>query len=65
MLGDSFRYLGNIGKYDPGGIHPIGYGLFVLTPAIAVGGLKRLRRFSTLRAWARRSRCTPCRCGLG
>jgi hypothetical protein len=40
IFGDSFRYLGNIGTYDPGGIHPIGYELFVLTPTLAVGGLE-------------------------
>ena len=40
IFGDSFRYLGNIGNYDPGGIQPIGYELFVLTPTLAVGGLQ-------------------------
>ena len=40
IFGDSFRYLSNIGTYDPGGIHPIGYELFVLTPTLAVGGLE-------------------------
>ena len=24
LFGDSFRYLGNVGKYDPGGLHPSG-----------------------------------------
>jgi hypothetical protein len=40
MFGDSFRYLSNIGTFDPGGVHPIGYELFVLTPTLAVGGLE-------------------------
>jgi hypothetical protein len=40
MFGDSFRYLSNIGNYDPGGLHPIGYELFVLTPTLEVGGLE-------------------------
>ena len=40
MFGDSFRYLSNIGIFDPGGLHPIGYELFVLTPTLAVGGLE-------------------------
>ncbi len=40
MFGDSFRYLSNIGKYDPGGLHPIGYELFVLTPTLWVDGLE-------------------------
>lgn len=40
MFGDSFRYLGNIGIYNPGGLHPIGYELFILTPTLAVGGLE-------------------------
>ena len=40
IFGDSFRYLSNIGTYDPGGMHPIGYELFVLTPTLAVGGLE-------------------------
>ena len=40
MFGDSFRYLGNVGTYDPGGIQPIGYELFVLTPTLAVDGLE-------------------------
>ena len=40
MFGDSFRYLSNIGTYDPGGLHPIGYELFVLTPTLSVDGLE-------------------------
>ena len=40
MFGDSFRYLSNIGIYDPGGIQPIGYELFVLTPLLAADGLE-------------------------
>ena len=37
---DSFRYLGNLGEFDPAGLNPIGYELFVLTPLLAVGGLE-------------------------
>ncbi len=40
FFGDSFRYLGNVGTYDPAGLAPIGYELFVLTPALAVDGLE-------------------------
>jgi hypothetical protein len=40
MFGDSFRYLSNIGIFDPGGLHPIGYELFVLTPTLWVDGLE-------------------------
>ncbi len=40
MFGDSFRYLSDIGIYDPGGLQPIGYELFVLTPTLAVDGLE-------------------------
>ncbi|MGK2879365.1 MAG: hypothetical protein ACSLE6_00745 [Mycobacterium sp.] len=40
MFGDSIRYLDNVGVFDPGGLHPIGYELFVLTPTLAVGGLE-------------------------
>jgi hypothetical protein len=40
MFGDSFRYLSNIGIFDPGGLHPIGYELFILTPTLWVGGLE-------------------------
>ncbi|MGV0742506.1 hypothetical protein [Mycolicibacterium sp. XJ870] len=40
MFGDSFRYLTNVGTYDPGGLHPVGYELFVLTPTLAVDGLE-------------------------
>jgi hypothetical protein len=40
MFGDSFRYLSNVGKFDPGGIQPIGYELFVLTPTLSVDGLE-------------------------
>ena len=40
MFGDSFRYLSNIDKFDPGGLNPIGYELFVLTPTLAVDGLE-------------------------
>ena len=37
---DSFRYLGNLGEFNPSGLNPIGYELFVLTPLLAVGGLE-------------------------
>ncbi|MDY6998636.1 MAG: hypothetical protein SW019_18720 [Actinomycetota bacterium] len=37
---DSFRYLGNLYEFDPSGLNPIGYELFVLTPVLAVGGLE-------------------------
>lgn len=37
---DSFRYLDNLGDYDPGRLNPIGYELFVLTPTLWVGGLE-------------------------
>lgn len=40
MFGDSFRYLSNIGVYDPGGIQPIGYELFILTPTLWADGLE-------------------------
>ena len=40
FFGDSFRYLGNVGTYDPAGLAPIGYELFVLTPALEVDGLE-------------------------
>ena len=40
FFGDSFRYLGNVGTYDPASLAPIGYELFVLTPALAVDGLE-------------------------
>ncbi len=40
LFGDSFRYLSNVGIYDPGGIQPIGYELFVLTPTLAADGLE-------------------------
>jgi hypothetical protein len=40
LFGDSFRYLDNVGTYDPAGLAPIGYELFVLTPTLAVDGLE-------------------------
>lgn len=40
LFGDSFRFLGNVGIYDPSNLNPIGYELFVLTPALAVDGLE-------------------------
>lgn len=40
MFGDSFRYLSNIGKFDPGGLQPIGYELFILTPVLSADGLE-------------------------
>ena len=39
FFGDSFRYLDNVGTYDPAGL-TIGYELFVLTPTLAVDGLE-------------------------
>lgn len=39
LYGDSFRYLDNVGTFDPAGLHPIGYSLLVLGPVLAVGGL--------------------------
>lgn len=40
LFGDSFRYLNNIGDFNPAGLHPIGYNLFVLAPALALDGLE-------------------------
>ena len=40
MFGDAFRYLSDVGIFDPGGLNPIGYELFILTPALAVDGLE-------------------------
>ncbi|MGH3433495.1 MAG: hypothetical protein ACRDQB_11740 [Thermocrispum sp.] len=40
LFGDSFRYLENVGEYNPAGLHPIGYTLFVLGPTLSVDGLE-------------------------
>lgn len=40
LFGDSFRYLDNVGEFNPAGLHPIGYPLAVLGPALAVDGLE-------------------------
>lgn len=40
LFGDSFRYLNNIGDFNPAGLHPIGYSLLVLAPALALDGLE-------------------------
>lgn len=36
---DSFRYLSDAGQFDPGGIDPIGYELFLLGPLLLVGNV--------------------------
>lgn len=36
---DSFRYLSDAGQFDPGGIDPVGYELFLLGPLLLVGNL--------------------------
>lgn len=40
LFGDSFRYLENLDSFNPAGLHPIGYPLFVLGPVLAVDGLE-------------------------
>lgn len=48
LFGDSFRYLDNVGEFNPAGLHPIGYPLFVLGPVLSVDGLELVAAFQHL-----------------